>query len=350
MGPESPTSTPYRNDKTILASRLEKLHDELAVIRETRHEIEALAQRESEVLSEITRLKEELAKFRAKQRLPLLDLAYVASPCKADWKDMVGDERTRFCQLCKKDVHNLSAMSFDEAETFLRELTGDACVRMYRRKDGTVMTNDCPVGVRNKRVKGVAAALVGTGMAAVGASSMAQTGALDQVQGGLAEVHTLSPEMAVQGGMSEADLREEMPVPMGTVAVPQLPVEQTPTKPRLLTGPSTVANSKDAKGTLVANCTIAVSGRARDCKIVSGPAVMHQPMRDMISQQVYQPARHHGQSIEAPYTIRVNLDEPPKRTGLAGAALLEAPSVGAAKTTSRENAANSSINSPATEK
>lgn len=343
MGPESPTSTPYRNDKTILASRLEKLHDELAVIRETRHEIEALAQRESEVLSEITRLKEELAKFRAKAHLPLLDLAYVASPCKADWKDMVGDERTRFCQLCKKDVHNLSAMSFDEAETFLRELTGDACVRMYRRKDGTVMTNDCPVGVRNKRVKGVAAALIGTGMAAVGASSMAQTGAL-------AEVETSTHEMAVQGGVAAPEEREEMPMPMGTVALPRVPIEQTPTKPRLLAGPSTVTNSKGAKGTLVANCTIAVSGRARDCKVVAGPAVMHQAMRDMISRQVYQPARHHGLSIEAPYTIRVNLDEPPKRTGLAGAALLEAPSVRAAKANIPENTANSSVNSAIPEK
>ena len=35
----------------------------------------------------------------------------VASPCSANWEKMTGDDRMRFCALCKKNVYNLSAMS-----------------------------------------------------------------------------------------------------------------------------------------------------------------------------------------------------------------------------------------------
>jgi hypothetical protein len=96
----------------------------------------------------------------------MLDAVSVASPCSASWEDMVGDDRVRFCGSCQKNVFNLSAMTRGEAEALLVERDGDACVRLYRRADGRVLTSDCPVGVRRKRVRrvaGVAAALVGGG-------------------------------------------------------------------------------------------------------------------------------------------------------------------------------------------
>ena len=77
MAPISPTNTPYRDTKSTLASRLEKLHDELTVIQETRSEIEALTHRETEVRAEIAQLTAELAKAQAKRQLPLLASAYV---------------------------------------------------------------------------------------------------------------------------------------------------------------------------------------------------------------------------------------------------------------------------------
>ena len=82
---------------------------------------------------------------------------------------MVGDERARFCSRCQKDVFNLSAMPRDEAESFMRERTGDVCVRLYRRVDGTVLTSDCPVGVKRKRRRKAAFAAVGGGLLAAGA-------------------------------------------------------------------------------------------------------------------------------------------------------------------------------------
>jgi hypothetical protein len=60
----------------------------------------------------------------------------VASPCPANWDEMVGDERKRFCGQCKLNVYNLSGMPRDEAENLLLNAEGRLCVRFYRRTDG----------------------------------------------------------------------------------------------------------------------------------------------------------------------------------------------------------------------
>jgi hypothetical protein len=71
----------------------------------------------------------------------------VASPCPADWDRMIGD-RVRFCGQCELNVYNLSAMSTLEAESLIARTEGRLCVRYYRRKDGSILTQDCPVGLR----------------------------------------------------------------------------------------------------------------------------------------------------------------------------------------------------------
>ncbi len=70
----------------------------------------------------------------------------IASPCSADWDEMYGDNRKRFCGECKLNVYNLSDMTRDEAETLMMNAEGRLCVRFYKRADGTVITQDCPVG------------------------------------------------------------------------------------------------------------------------------------------------------------------------------------------------------------
>lgn len=37
-----------------------------------------------------------------------LDNIHIASPCSADWSEMYGDNRKRFCGDCKLNVYNLS--------------------------------------------------------------------------------------------------------------------------------------------------------------------------------------------------------------------------------------------------
>lgn len=76
---------------------------------------------------------------------PLEDIR-VASPCSANWNDMYGNDRMRFCRECKLNVYNLSGMSREEAENLVINAEGRLCVRFYRRQDGTIITENCPVG------------------------------------------------------------------------------------------------------------------------------------------------------------------------------------------------------------
>jgi hypothetical protein len=87
----------------------------------------------------------------------------IASPCPVSWSSMSGDDRVRFCGQCRLNVYNLSELSEREARSFVEQADGRVCVRFYRRKDGTVLTSDCPVGRARrvaKRAIAVAAALL----------------------------------------------------------------------------------------------------------------------------------------------------------------------------------------------
>jgi hypothetical protein len=81
----------------------------------------------------------------------LLALVYIAKPCDARWEDMQGSDRVRFCSLCSKNVYNTADMTTSEAELFLKEHGNSACIGIFRRNDGTVIVDDCPVGLRKAR-------------------------------------------------------------------------------------------------------------------------------------------------------------------------------------------------------
>jgi hypothetical protein len=85
----------------------------------------------------------------------------VAAPCPADWDQMIGSERMRFCGQCNLNVYNLSSMTRSEAESLIARNEGRLCVRFYRRRDGSVITKDCPVGLRaiRRRVSYIAKAI-----------------------------------------------------------------------------------------------------------------------------------------------------------------------------------------------
>ena len=88
----------------------------------------------------------------------------IAAPCSADWNKMYGTNRQRFCGACKLNVYNLSDMTRDEAESFLINSEGRVCVKFYRRRDGTVLTQNCPVGWQavKKRISRVTTAIFST--------------------------------------------------------------------------------------------------------------------------------------------------------------------------------------------
>jgi hypothetical protein len=88
-----------------------------------------------------------------RERSPLDDVR-IASPCPVPWDSMAGDERVRFCPQCRLNVYNLSAMPRQEAEATVRQReTARVCLHFYRRADGSVLTQDCPLGAARKRLR-----------------------------------------------------------------------------------------------------------------------------------------------------------------------------------------------------
>ncbi|MBC7932177.1 MAG: hypothetical protein H7Z38_16590, partial [Rubrivivax sp.] len=77
-----------------------------------------------------------------------LDHVRVAAPCPAEWERMVGNERARYCGQCNLHVYNLSGMTKRQAETLITNTEGRLCVRFFRRADGTILTRNCPIGLR----------------------------------------------------------------------------------------------------------------------------------------------------------------------------------------------------------
>jgi hypothetical protein len=100
-----------------------------------------------------------MARFKSK-----LDNVRVAAPCNVDWDTMYGNERVRFCDQCKLNVYNLSELTRAEAERLVGNAEGRLCIRYYRRRDGSILTQNCPVGLRalKRRMSRIASAIGST--------------------------------------------------------------------------------------------------------------------------------------------------------------------------------------------
>ena len=160
----------YRSDLDALDARHDALNNELA--SKTRE------------LDAATKLLEEA---RARAKLPILDNIRTASPCRADWNAMTGDERARHCNQCDKQVFNLSEMTRSEAEALIVEKDGQLCARYYRRHDGTIITTDCRVGIvagrKRKIIAAASLALLGTGIGtAIQRHNRVELDAIDNIE------------------------------------------------------------------------------------------------------------------------------------------------------------------------
>ena len=94
----------------------------------------------------ITILHQTLGRCSVESSLKILDEIRIASPCHASWDAMTGDDFARHCRSCERTVYNLSAFTAEKAAELIAASEGRICVRMYRRRDGTVITRDCPIG------------------------------------------------------------------------------------------------------------------------------------------------------------------------------------------------------------
>jgi hypothetical protein len=187
----------YRDPNAALEERRAHVWRELEEARKHRAELAASAAREKALEAELRELQAELRATRS-----MLDRIAIASPCKESWDEMVGDERVRFCGRCAKNVYNLSAMTREEAEAVIDQNERRVCVRLARRSDGTVVTNDCPVGARKKRVRlAVFGAAAAAGLACAGAAAGVSHTQGEMMVGKIAPAATA--EVPVLGGIRE---------------------------------------------------------------------------------------------------------------------------------------------------
>jgi hypothetical protein len=197
-------SAPYRDELAPLRSQLDALRAEGAALDARLGQADELKKRRAEVAAEASELEKRLRNLHTQTTL---DGLRIASPCNASWDDMVGDERVRFCGSCTKNVYNIAGMTRDEANVLFRENEGGrVCLRIFKRADGTVITADCPEGVKKKRVRRLA--MVAGGLAASAVAAVA----------GLSHSRTMG-DIAIAGGVRMPGVQEPEPV-AGGIEVP----------------------------------------------------------------------------------------------------------------------------------
>ena len=147
----------------------------------------------------------------------------IASPCKAPWENMDGDDRVRFCRECNRNVYNLTAMTRREARRVIAEREGRLCVRFYQRRDGTVLTSDCPVGAKRSFLLGGVRAAAAVVAVAAGVKALSACNPVDDQAVRMGEPLMGSPPVDGEwdAGTGEADEPEHPEeLIMGDIALP----------------------------------------------------------------------------------------------------------------------------------
>lgn len=152
----------------------------------------------------------------------------VASPCSQDWNQMVGTERKRYCGECKLNVYNLSGMSKPEAENLIANAEGRLCVRFFQRADGTVLTQDCPVGWKafKKRVSIAATAFASLIFSLISGLGLAAVFNYSSRSSTMGEVVSFQPTPKKKPTPKPTP-REDYPL-MGAIAMPSPTPKSTP--------------------------------------------------------------------------------------------------------------------------
>jgi len=216
---------------------------------------------------------------------------------------MLGNDQVRFCQECKLNVYNLSGMSREQAEDIIRAKEGNLCVRFYRRSDGTVLTQNCPVGIKaiKQKVARTATAIISATIA-----FFTGLGAWYNLQPNLELENPSSEQLLIMGGtmsLPTEDKQADKPqgeMLMGSImdtSAPPLPIETTSDElvneiPSLVHRSEGVirgnaikkatpeypalARTAHIKGDIVLSIVIDESGKVENAYIVSGHPLLQQ--------------------------------------------------------------------------
>ena len=163
-------------------------------------------------------------------RLPLIrpeldpvDHIEIPTPCSVPWDSMYGDQRIRHCGSCRKNVYNVAELTRAQAMALITSRER-VCLRIYRRPDGTVVTNDCWSRLRAARRQGMWAFVVMLVIVA-----WAQVAAMFV---GLAGLRRLIPHRAMGSppvtAAATVTPRMEPPVPSGYTVTAGVPPEPDP--------------------------------------------------------------------------------------------------------------------------
>lgn len=88
-----------------------------------------------------------------------------ASPCDISWDAMSGDDRVRRCTVCDRTVYDCATLTRAEIVALLETAGERPCARLFRRRDGTLLTADSERG-RGRRRRRVALAVLAVATAA----------------------------------------------------------------------------------------------------------------------------------------------------------------------------------------
>jgi hypothetical protein len=162
----------------------------------------------------------------------------IADPCHEDWDAMDPQQQGRFCGKCTKHVHDLSAMTQDEADALLRQRAGSRiCVRYEHDDEGRI---------RFRRPAALALAAVAI------AACTPHTPPAPRAEQDHQVVEPATPVVPTRATMGEAppievaapphqikgEIRAVLPEPVhvkkGDIAVPNEPCDEAPaaTKPK----------------------------------------------------------------------------------------------------------------------
>ena len=66
------------------------------------------------------------------KKITLHDL-HIPEPCAKNWHEMQGDDKKRFCDFCKKHVHNVTDMPESEFRQLMKANNGKACITIEQK-------------------------------------------------------------------------------------------------------------------------------------------------------------------------------------------------------------------------
>lgn len=220
---------------------------------------------------------------------------------------MYGDDRVRFCSQCNLNVYNLSALTQEEAEQLILRAEDRLCVRYYRRRDGTILTRNCPVGIQaiKDKFKSTKATLIAATLTLLSYSA-ALIGFRSEVQdiGVLSVVATKNlvwPDPTTNIVMG--DIR------IGKIQNPVVRSEKFMRERALLTliPMSRRTPSAAFKSPARVEITVSAAGLVEEANMISGPEAIRDLVENAASGWTFKPVLIDGSPISVKSTLTFNL-------------------------------------------